>query len=361
MSVDPVRVACFGAGWVTTHRHIPTMREHGGFDVRALVDRRLERAQTEALRLEVPRHAEARRVDELPWADELDAITCGTAPFAHHEVIHSALQAGKHVLTEKPFTMTLAEGEELVEMARARQRTLAVVHNFQFARSTREIFAWMQKGRLGRVRAVWAIQLSNPNRRLPAWFDELPFGLFYDESPHLIYMVRALAGAAVEPVSVTAHPSTLGNLNTPAQLDVQMRAGEIPITLQMNFEAPLSEWQVAVLGDRGMAVGDIFRDIAVFLPNDRGHLAPNVARTSLSATWHHWLGYLRSGPGHLRRTLRYGNDEVFRRFHDAIQTGERPAGIDAEDALAVLRLQHWIVDAGRASLGGAPAAAGAPR
>lgn len=346
----PVRVACFGAGWVTTHRHIPTMREHGGFDVNALVDRRLERARDEAARLGIARHAQARRVEDLPWAEEIDAVTCGTAPFAHFEVIRSALESGKHVLTEKPFTMTVAEGEELLALARAGEQTLAVVHNFQFARSTRQILGWMRKGRLGRVRAVWAVQLSNPQRRLPDWFDELPFGLFYDESPHLLYMVRALAGAEPEPISVTAHPSTRGLLNTPSQLDVQMRAGDIPITMQMNFEAPLSEWQVCVLGDEGMAAGDIFRDIAVFLPNDRGHAALDVARTSLAATWHHWLGYLRSGPGHLRGRLRYGNDEVFRRFHDSVTTGARPQGIDAADALSVLRLQHWIVQAGGESM-----------
>lgn len=322
------------------------MRRHGGFDVVALADRRAERAETEARRLKVPHDERADGVDQLSVRDRVDAITCGTAPFAHHRVISSALAAGKHVLTEKPFTMTLAEGEELVSLARERGLVLAVVHNFQFASSVRRLRGWIESGRIGRVRAVWAIQLSNPARRLPTWFDELPFGLFYDESPHLIYMVRALAGAELEPVSVTAHPSTRGLANTPAQIDAQMRAGELPVSIQMNFEAPLSEWHVAVLGEDGLGVVDLFRDIAVFTPNDRDHRALQVLRTSASASWHHWRGYLRSGAGHVTGTLRYGNDEVFRRFHHAIVHGGRPAGIDADDALAVLRIQHWILEAG---------------
>jgi hypothetical protein len=124
-----------------------------------------------------------------------------------------------------------------------------------------------------------------------------------------------------------------------------MRAGDVPVSIQMNFEAPVSEWHVAVMGEKGMGVVDLFRDIAVFTPNDGDHKAREVIRTSASATWHHWLGYLRSGPGHMLGNLRYGNDQVFGRFYDAILTGKAPEGISGQDALAVLRVQHWILEA----------------
>jgi hypothetical protein len=42
--------------------------------------------------------------------------------------------------------------------------------------------------------------------------------------------------------------------------------------------------------------------------------------------------------------LRYGNDEVFSRFHSAVRSGQPPQGIAADDALAVLRIQHWILE-----------------
>lgn len=340
----PIRVAAFGAGWVTTHRHVPAMRRHGGFEVVAIVDRHGDRAREAAARLGLPRGVQAESVDELEF--EVDAVTCGTAPFAHHAIVRGALEAGKHVITEKPFTMTLEEGEELAALARERERTLAVVHNFQFARAAAQVRDWMAAGKVGELRAIWAVQLSNPRRRLPDWFDELPLGLFYDESPHLIYLARAFAGAELEAVSATVHPSTLGLANTPAQVDAQMRADGRPVVFQINFEAPVSEWQVLLLGDEGMAALDVFRDVAVLVPNDRGHLSLDVLRTSLASTWHHWLGYLRSGPGHLRGRLLYGNDEVFARFHRAIGDGRPPQGISVEDALSVLRVQHWIVDAG---------------
>jgi scyllo-inositol 2-dehydrogenase (NADP+) len=343
-SDTPLRVASFGAGWVTTARHVPAMLADPGFEVVALADRHGDRAEAAAARLGVPRWAEASSPAELPFLDEVDAITCGTAPFAHHGVIKAALEAGKAVLTEKPFTMTVEEGEELREIARGRGATLAVVHNFQFARSVRKLLRWIAAGRIGTPRAIWAVQMSNPKRRLPTWVDELPLGLFYDESPHLLYLVCALASAEPRPVSATITPSTIGYANTPAQIAVQATAGALPVTVQMNFEAPVSEWQVMVLGDEGMGCVDVFRDIAVHVPNDREHGALHVLRTSLSGTLGHWAGYPRSGAGHLRGTLRYGNDEVFRRFRKSAVGGTPPDGIDVDDALRVLRLQHWIVD-----------------
>jgi hypothetical protein len=92
-----------------------------------------------------------------------------------------------------------------------------------------------------------------------------------------------------------------------------------------------------------MGVVDIFRDIAVYMPNDGGHKSGEVLRTSLSATLGHWAGYATSGLPHLRGRLLYGNDEVFRRFHDAARSGGKPEGISVDDALAILKLQHWIV------------------
>ncbi|MSO41311.1 MAG: Gfo/Idh/MocA family oxidoreductase [Solirubrobacterales bacterium] len=345
--MQTLRTACFGAGWVTTNRHIPAMRAQGGFEIEAIVDRSGDRAREAAERLGVPRHAEASSVDELDFADELDAVTCGTAPFAHHEVVGSALRAGKHTITEKPFTMTLAEGEELASLAEERERALCVVHNFQFSRSVRTALGWLESGALGAVRGIWAMQLSNPQRRLPDWYDELPLGLFYDESPHLIYVARALAGCELEPLTATVRPSSHG-LRTPAQIDLALRGGEVPVTMVMNFEAPVSEWHVAVLGERSLAVVDLFRDTAVRLPNDQGHGALNVLRSSLAGTGRHWLGYLRSGPRHLAGRLRYGNEEVFSRFHGAATGAGPAAGIGVEDALAVLRLQQWAVQAGEA-------------
>jgi len=262
-------------------------------------------------------------------------------------LIRDALEAGKHVITEKPFAMSVAEGEELVALSASRNLQLAIVHNFQFASSTQRLLRDMEAGRIGTVRSIIATQWGNPARRLPVWYEELPGGLFFDESPHLLYLIRRLAPGPLRMVGVDSCPST-HQLRTPASIDASFRAsgidGEIPVTVSCRFEAPLSEWHVAVLGDKAAGIVDVFRDIYLQLPNDGAHNTAMVLRTSLRATWMHWKAHLLNGPMHLAGQLLYGNQEVFRRFARAISCEEPLADISGADALAVLRLQMGILE-----------------
>ena len=97
---------------------------------------------------------------------------------SYYGLIKRSLQLGKHVLTEKPFAMTVAEGEDLVQSADGMGRQLAIVHNFQFARSTLRLLDDLDAGRLGEITAVNAVQLSNPRRRLPSWYKSCRSGSF---------------------------------------------------------------------------------------------------------------------------------------------------------------------------------------
>jgi scyllo-inositol 2-dehydrogenase (NADP+) len=321
------------------------MLRDSAFDVVGVVDRREGHAAAVAQRLGLRRHYAAQRLADVPWLGEIDAVVIGTAPAAHAHLIREALVLGKHVLTEKPFVMTPAEGEALVALSRERRRVLAVVHNFQFARSTQRLAADLAAGRYGALRFLHARQLGNPRRRLPAWYDELPLGLFYDESPHLLYLLRALAPAPLRFLRAAVHPST-GGKRTPAWISAHYAAGPagIPVKLDLAVEAPLREWHVSVAGERRLGDIDVFRDIYLDLPNDGAHTTWPVLRTSLAATWAHWAQHLLSGPRHLAGRLFYGNDEVFRRFAAAAAAGTDPEGIGAEDALAVLRMQHEIIE-----------------
>lgn len=339
-----LRVAAVGLGWVTLHRHLPAMRRNPGFEIVGVVDRHAARAQGVAAKHRIARHHAGERLADIPWLGEVEAFTIGAAPGAHAALIREALELGRHVLTEKPFVLDPADGEALVALARRKRLVLAVVHNFQFARSARRLAADLAAGRYGDLRFLHARQLGNPLRRLPSWHEELPLGLFYDESPHMFYLLRALAPQPLELLHAEVHPSTRGK-RTPAWVSAHYAAGRsrIPVKLDMAFEAPLSEWHVSVAGERALGDVDVFRDIYLRLPNDGAHTAWPVLRTSAAATWAHWAQHLVSGPLHLAGRLDYGNGEVFRRFAAAARAGEEPAGIGAGDALAVLRMQHEIL------------------
>ncbi|MGK7907235.1 MAG: Gfo/Idh/MocA family protein [Synechococcus sp.] len=344
----PLRVASVGLGWVTTNRHLVTMDDDPNFTVVGVVDRRPGRAEEVAQERGYAKFHEGDCLEDVPWLDEVDAITIGTCPHTHYTLIKSALKLGKHVLTEKPFAMSVEEGTELVSLAREQGLILSIVHNFQFASSTQKLLKDMKDGRFGKIKSIAAQQLSNPNRRLPSWYEELPLGLFYDESPHFFYLISRLSPGPLELLRSDVYPSTFGD-NTPGAIAIQYRCdseanGTIPVTVNMNFEAPVSEWHLTVYGEYFLGDVDIFRDIYVRLPNDGLHTTSTVIRTSALTTWQHWAQHFTSGIKHITGKLRYGNDTVFGRFAEAVRTGKEPSDVGPNDALRVLTMQHDVID-----------------
>lgn len=341
-----LRIGIIGLGWVGTHRHLPTMRRNKKFEIVGVADRNAEKSAECAEKFGIPFYCTATSIADINWMDKVDAVDIATAPMTHFGLIRDALESRKHVITEKPFAMTVSEGEGLVELARQRALKLAIVHNFQFARSTQLLEKDLKAGRIGKIKSIIAVQLGNPRRRLPLWYEELPGGLFYDESPHLLYLVRKLSPGPLRLVGVDVAPSTVG-LHTPASIDASYRAvsnnEEIPVSVSCRFEAPLSEWHVLVLGEQAAGLIDVFRDIYLRLPNDRSHGTLDVLRTSLYATSMHWASHFVNGPLHVTGRLLYGNGAVFDGFARSILSDERLKGIDATDALAVLRMQHEIL------------------
>jgi predicted dehydrogenase len=340
---NDLRVAVVGLGWVGTHRHLPWLRRTRGVRVVGVIDHSAGRVERALARFGSLKSAVSEGPEGVPWLSDVDAVTIATPPATHHPLARAYLKAGKDVLLEKPMALTVDEAAELVEVADNAGRVLAVVHNFQFARSVVRLRRMIAEGRLGEVRAVWGAQLSNPQRRLPEWYESLPLGLFFDESPHFFYLVRTLVGA--EPELELAHlVSSRKGRQTPASITLVMRAGEVPVQISMNFEAPVSEWHLTVLGSRSLAVVDVFRDVLVLVPNDREHLARHIVTTSASAVGSHLIGVAGSGIKLALGHLAYGNDVVMARFADACRTRIAPDGISARDGLEVVRLQRAVLN-----------------
>lgn len=350
MSSKPLRVASVGLGWVTTNRHLPTMAASSDFELVGMVDKAPGRAEAVAKEYGCKHFSEASDLSAIDWLDEVDAVTIGTSPFSHHALVTAALNLGKHVITEKPFAMTVEEGEEMASLAEEKGLILAVVHNFQFAQSTQRMERDINSGRMGRIRGIVGWQLGNPNRRLPDWFEELPLGLYYDESPHLFYLLKRFAPGPLEMESVNVFPSTVGKV-TPSSVEAVYSSTDgtnppIPVRLSLNFESPVSEWHLTVLGENELGDADVFRDIYIRLPDDGDHTSKTVVRTSVMTTWQHWIQHFPNGLKHVTGKMRYGNETVFGRFAEAARTGVPPKDISARDALEVLKLQHELIEKG---------------
>jgi scyllo-inositol 2-dehydrogenase (NADP+) len=251
------------------------------------------------------------------------------------------LSAGKHVLVEKPLTMPDENGSELVEMADKRQRTFAVVHNFQFARSMLQAKKKIQTGELGEITGVEAIQWSNPHRRLPTWYEELPSGLFWDESPHLLYLIKSIFGNSIDFIDAQIMPAP--GRETPALVTALFQHGDTPIRISQNFHTTISAWYLCIAGTQKMALVDLYRDILITVPNDRQHQARDVLRNSESLIGGHLRGIISSGALFAAKKLYYGNDVLYKKFIEASEQGHAPQGFSGLDGVKIVEMQKQIL------------------
>lgn len=343
-----LRIGFVGGGWVSLNRHMPAAKSQPNLDLVGLIttERTLSHIDRPMLSQRFGLRNFGVSLEEM-WVDDLDALIIGTPPTNHYQIVLQALHMGKHVLVEKPFTLDRHEAAELVKVAQDRRLQLGLVHNLQFSSAMQKARALLDRGAIGALRGVIGVQSSNHFRRLPSWYKTLPLGLFTDESPHLIYLMRHFLPEAVLENVFVGSPLD-ANDRTPQSVsanfvDPQGRVG----TLQMVFTGSLSEWHVLLLGESRMILVDLFRDTLIVLPNDRRHQTLDVARTSLYGITQHLLGYLTSGIKHLTGTIEYGNHEVFRRFTHAVLGEASLEAIDAAQGQWVAETLHTITDSAK--------------
>ena len=87
---------------------------------------------------------------ELIRSPQVDAIAVVTPVWTHYELVKAAIENGKHVFVEKPFTSNTAQAEELIEIAARKNLTIMVDHTFLFTGAVRKIRQLINDGILGR-------------------------------------------------------------------------------------------------------------------------------------------------------------------------------------------------------------------
>ena len=92
-----------------------------------------------------------KNADELIRAADIDAVAIVTPVFTHFELAKKALEAGKHVFVEKPFTYTVAQAEELINLAERKNLRIMVDHTFLFTGSVRKMKHLVDDGTLGKI------------------------------------------------------------------------------------------------------------------------------------------------------------------------------------------------------------------
>lgn len=172
--------------------HAPFIDAHPGFKFHAV----LERNQKNAVQ-EYPGVKSYDNFDELISDPEIELVIVNTPNFTHVDYTRRCLQAGKHVLVEKPFTPTSAEAKELFDLARSVEKKIFIYHNRRWDSDCTSIQKVVESGRLGQINEVHYRYDRYRKAIGPKTFKEEPnpaSGLLYDLGPHLLDQAISLFG-----------------------------------------------------------------------------------------------------------------------------------------------------------------------
>jgi predicted dehydrogenase len=132
-------------------------------------------------------------------SDDIDAVVLATPVRTHYALTREMLQAGKHVLVEKPLTQKSSEALALVHLADKRGLVLMVGHTFEYNLAVRELREIIRRGEIGDVLYVDAARLNLGQFRPDC-------NVVWDLAPHDISIMNFILGSA--PTHVSARGST---------------------------------------------------------------------------------------------------------------------------------------------------------
>lgn len=333
-----MKVALVGAGWVATDRYLPILSRLRGVEIVGIVDRHHDRARHVAERFNSQGFLSVEEALDL----RPDVLFVCTSPFSHAEIAEKAMHSGVHVFVEKPMAIDVQQAKGLVDSAQEFGVLLGVSHNLLFSRSVRAALDRIESGVLGEIRHLIAVQASSAARRLPHWYSDLPGGLFFDEAPHMIYLLERFAGGL-------RLEHAWARQKGPSDSYSALSAGFVGVDgqraeLTMIFDSPVSEWFISVVCEKGVEVIDLFRDIEFLIPPDGQHHPRQILRTSIAGLLGHGTGTVTTGIRYLTRRQFWGHDLIIGDFLDAVRTG-RPPAVTGRDGARVVGLMTEVIAA----------------
>jgi predicted dehydrogenase len=201
--MSEIRVGVVGFGLGAKVFHAPFVSAVPGLRLTAIVERSSDQSKQA-----YPETRTLRSIDALVADPEIDLVVVTTPNETHFDFARKALEAGKHVVIDKPFAATSAEAHFLIELADAQKRIVAPFHNRRWDGDFLTVKKIIGEGTLGRIVTIEShFDRYRPLQRENTWKEagNLANGLLMDLGPHLLDQAVALFGV---PRTITASVRT---------------------------------------------------------------------------------------------------------------------------------------------------------
>ncbi len=281
---NKIKCGVIGAGWWATFAHIPALLGHPNAELIAIQKRDRQQGQRVANDFGIP--IACTTADDLLAIDGLQAVIVSSSPNLHYEHASAALALGKHVLIEKPMTLTVAEAQDLVETAQQNGTRFLISCPWHYTAHASEAQRLVRNGDLGKVRMI-SVLMTNPISHLLRGNGTQPThgtpymnpregtysnpqvaggGQIYAQVCHAAAYLTFLTGA--RPTEVFARFHNDGEvLDIYDALTLQMDDSSI-VTLASTGATSLGrrDFEVRVFGTKGMLFLDLWQGKMQFVP-----------------------------------------------------------------------------------------------
>ncbi len=197
------------------------------------------------------------------------AVAVATPAYTHAEVALACLEAGKHVLVEKPLAWSVAEGEKLVDVAEDRELVLMCDHTYCYTPAVQRIRELVRSGEVGDIHYVDSVRVN-------LGLAQPDIDVFWDLAPHDLAILDVILPEECSPVAVAAQgadPLGTGRVWI-GYLTLPLRGGGIAHA-HVNWLSPTKIRTTIIGGSRGMLVWDDLNPAQRLSMYDTGVMVPD--------------------------------------------------------------------------------------
>jgi predicted dehydrogenase len=194
----------------------------------------------------------------------VDAVAIATPAATHFDLVRSALEAGKHVLVEKPLTASVAEGEKLTSLALGSGLVLMCDHTYCYTPAVQRIRELLHRGEIGDVQFIDSVRIN-------LGLVQPDVDVLWDLAPHDLSIMDFVLPGGITPVAVAAHvgdPIGAGRACL-AYLSVWLSNGALA-HIHVNWLSPTKIRTTVFGGSRRTIVWDDTNPAARLAVHDRG-------------------------------------------------------------------------------------------
>lgn len=168
-----LRVAIIGCGGIANGKHLPSLKKLEQVEMVAFCDIEIKKAEKAAIEYGTPEAVVYKNYKQLLEDESIDVVHVLTPNISHAEISIASMEAGKHVMCEKPMAKTSEEAKLMVETAERTGKKLTIGYNNRFRPDSQYLHNVCKQGDLGEV--YYAKAHAIRRRAVPTW------GVFLDE------------------------------------------------------------------------------------------------------------------------------------------------------------------------------------